>query len=109
MQFSTMGTPATLKRLSYTAQAEEHLGILQKQIKEETKTSTGTGKQLSIHTCVMCSSATRSKVNLDSGWPVQVMLWPVSCLTHRLLPCSDTSLLLSGRTRMTTCGAGRIR
>jgi hypothetical protein len=62
-----------------------------------------TGKQ-SKRTCVTCSSATRSKVNLDSGWPVQVTLWPLSCLTHLLLPCSDISLPLSGRTRMTTCG-----
>lgn len=37
MQFSTMGTPATLKRLSYTAQAQEHLHIC--------RTSKGTDEQ----------------------------------------------------------------
>lgn len=60
------------------------------------------------YTCVMCSSATRSKVNRDSGWQVQVMLWPLSCLTHLFSPCTDISLLLSGRTRITTCGTERL-
>lgn len=49
------------------------------------------------------SSATRSNLNRDSGWPVQVMLWQLSCLTHLFCPCTDISPLLSGRTRITTC------
>ena len=61
------------------------------------------GIKSSKSTCVTCSSATRSKVNRDSGWPVHVRLWLLSCRTHLFCPCSDISLPLRGRIRITTC------
>lgn len=102
-------SPPWAPRQPWTYPPEQHQGARFAQLarKKRQQKERGANAKLRIEssksTCVTCSSATRSKVNRDTGCPIQVRLWLLSCLTHRFCPCSDTSPPLSGRIRITTC------
>ncbi len=73
----------------------------------------GLGLQRFFFTCVTESPATWSKVNLDSGGPIQVMVLALSCFKHLMLllllpnPYCVVAVAISevfmGRVRINTC------